>query len=173
MNRREFVGGALLLRLLVPAERGSGLAGDAAPDGGRLLHLRSAGPDRHRGGEPGDQGGADGAFPQARGQSPRLARHPQLRDVLGAAAACLRRQGLQPARPGGTTRTGRTSFRVRFRKTASCRRFPRRCATRHLTFGLSKAFHAANGYALRRMARFLNRRSQRWYRLKLAEHILW
>ena len=33
----------------------------------------------------------------------------------------------------------------------------------------SKAFHAINGYALRRMARFLNRKSQRWYRLKFAD----
>ena len=32
----------------------------------------------------------------------------------------------------------------------------------------SKAFHAVNGYALRRMARFLNRKSQRRYRLKFA-----
>ena len=33
----------------------------------------------------------------------------------------------------------------------------------------SKAFHAVNGYALRRMARFLNRKSQRRYRLKFAD----
>ena len=33
----------------------------------------------------------------------------------------------------------------------------------------SKAFHALNGYALRRMARFLNRKSQRRYRLKFAD----
>ena len=33
----------------------------------------------------------------------------------------------------------------------------------------SKAFHAVNGYALRRMARFLNHRSQRRYRLKFAD----
>ena len=33
----------------------------------------------------------------------------------------------------------------------------------------SKAFHAVNGYALRRMARFLNRKSQRHYRLKFAD----
>ena len=33
----------------------------------------------------------------------------------------------------------------------------------------SKAFHAVNGYALRRMARFLNRKSQRYYRLKFAD----
>ena len=33
----------------------------------------------------------------------------------------------------------------------------------------SKAFHAVNGYALRRMARFLNRKSQRRYRLKYAD----
>ena len=33
----------------------------------------------------------------------------------------------------------------------------------------SKAFHAINGYALRRMARFLNRKSQRRYRLKFAD----
>ena len=33
----------------------------------------------------------------------------------------------------------------------------------------SKAFNAVNGYALRRMARFLNRKSQRHYRLKFAD----
>lgn len=33
----------------------------------------------------------------------------------------------------------------------------------------SKAFHAVNGYALRRMARFLNRKSQRRCRLKFAD----
>ena len=33
----------------------------------------------------------------------------------------------------------------------------------------SKAFNAVNGYALRRMARFLNRKSQRYYRLKFAD----
>ena len=33
----------------------------------------------------------------------------------------------------------------------------------------SKAFHAVNGYALRRMARFLNRKSQRRHRLKFAD----
>ena len=33
----------------------------------------------------------------------------------------------------------------------------------------SRAFHAVNGYALRRMARFLNRKSQRRYRLKFAD----
>jgi len=33
----------------------------------------------------------------------------------------------------------------------------------------SKAFHAVNGYALRRMARHLNHRSQRRYRLKFAD----
>ena len=33
----------------------------------------------------------------------------------------------------------------------------------------SKAFRAVNGYALRRMARFLNRKSQRRYRLKYAD----
>ena len=33
----------------------------------------------------------------------------------------------------------------------------------------SKAFHAVNGYALRRMARFLNRKSQRHYRLRFAD----
>ena len=33
----------------------------------------------------------------------------------------------------------------------------------------SKAFHAVNGYALRRMARFLNRKRQRRYRLKFAD----
>ena len=33
----------------------------------------------------------------------------------------------------------------------------------------SKAFHAVNGYALRRMARFLNRKSQRYYWLKFAD----
>lgn len=33
----------------------------------------------------------------------------------------------------------------------------------------SKAFHAVNGYALRRMARFLNRKSQRRYRLRFAD----
>ena len=33
----------------------------------------------------------------------------------------------------------------------------------------SKAFHAVNGYAFRRMARFLNRKSQRRYRLKFAD----
>lgn len=33
----------------------------------------------------------------------------------------------------------------------------------------SKAFHAVNGYALRRMARFLDRKSQRRYRLKFAD----
>ena len=33
----------------------------------------------------------------------------------------------------------------------------------------SKAFNAVNGYALRRMARHLNHRSQRRYRLKFAD----
>ena len=33
----------------------------------------------------------------------------------------------------------------------------------------SKAFHAVNGYALRRMARHLNHRGQRRYRLKFAD----
>ena len=33
----------------------------------------------------------------------------------------------------------------------------------------SKAFNAVNGYALRRMARFLNRKSQRYHRLKFAD----
>ena len=33
----------------------------------------------------------------------------------------------------------------------------------------SKAFHAVNGYALRRMVRFLNHKSQRRYRLKFAD----
>ena len=52
---------------------------------------------------------------------------------------------------------------------------------RYLTFGPSKKSmkrirekihgitHARNGYALRRMARFLNRKSQRHYRLKFAD----
>ena len=33
----------------------------------------------------------------------------------------------------------------------------------------SKAFHAVNGYALRRMTRFLNRKGLRWYRLKFPD----
>ena len=46
---------------------------------------------------------------------------------------------------------------------------PRFAGTAYVFDHPSKAFHAVNGYALRRMARHLNHRGQRRYRLKFAD----
>ena len=112
MKRLVTIGAVVALAVLAVLALGRRSGARQAADGGTIRYngAQRHGPLEGRARllrEPRGAGRADGAFPQARGQSPRLARHPQLRDVLGAAAARLRRQGLQPARDG-RGRHGRT-----------------------------------------------------------------